>query len=128
MANLVTITPQINGSRIFTYKIDIEGDGSGEETAKVIIDASALTGAPADFKIHVMQWSLEGFSAELFWDATTNVHAFSLAEGGNGIRFSETGAYLTNNAGVGKTGDLLITTSGLGATGHGTLIISGVHS
>ena len=128
MANTVTILPQINGSRIFAYKIDIEGDGSGEETATVIVDASTLTGSPTSLKICTLQWAFEGFSAELLWDATTDVHAFTMPEGTGGIRFNETGAHLTNNAGAGKTGDILITTSGLGAAGHGTLIIGGIHA
>lgn len=128
MANTVTIRKAIDGSRLFSTQIDIVGDGSGEETATVIVDCSALAGAPSDFKIRAIQWSLDGFSAELLWDATTNVHAFTLPAGSDGLRFSDTGAHLLNNSGAGKTGDLLITTIGLGSGQSGTIIIEGQHN
>jgi hypothetical protein len=129
MANLITQRVLLNGSKLFTIQIDIVGDASGEETATSLIDASAiLTGAPADFKIRAIQWALIGFSVELLWDGDTNTHAFSLPEGSDGLRFSDTGAHLLNNAAAGKTGDLLMTTLGLATAGsNGTIIIEGQH-
>lgn len=128
MANLITVTPQLNGSKLFTIKVDIVGDGSGDETGAAIITSAALTNTPATFKIRAIQWDLVGFSAELLWDATTDVHAFSLPEGiAGGHRFSDTGQHLINNAGAGKTGSLLLKTAGLSASGHGTIIIEGQH-
>lgn len=129
MANAITQRTLLDGSRFFTIQIDIVGDATGEETDTLLIDASALEGAPADFKIRAIQWSLVGFDVELLWDATANVHAFSLPRGSDGLRASDTGAHLQNNAGAGKTGDLLMTTLGLvDAGGHGTIIIEGQHS
>ena len=128
MPNLITTTLQLNGSKLFTAKIDVVGDASGEESAAVLIDVANLAGVPASFKIRAIQWSLEGFSAELLWDATTDVHAFSLPSGSDGIRFSDTGAHLANNSGVGKTGNLLMKTAGLATAGsRGTIIIEGQH-
>jgi len=124
MANTVTIRKLLDGSKVSTIQIDIIGDASGEETDTVIIDASDLSGAPTDYKIRAIQWALIGMSAELNWDATANVHAFSLPAGSDGLRFSDTGTHLQNNAGAGKTGDLLITTAGLADAGsNGTIII-----
>lgn len=129
MANTITATYQVNGSNKFTAKIDIVGDGSGQETAAAIITCAALTGTPATFKIRAIQWDLVGFSAELLWDATTDVHAFSLPQDvPGGIRFSDTGAHLVNNAGTGITGTLNLATTGLNAAGRGTIIIEGQHS
>jgi hypothetical protein len=127
MANLVTQRTLLDGSRLSTVQIDITGDGSGEETATQIIDASALEGAPATFKIRAIQWSLSGASVQLLWDATTNVHAFTLPAGSDGLRFSDTGAHLNNNAGTGITGDLLMTTTGLVAGSNGTIIFELQH-
>lgn len=128
MANTVTLRKALDSSRYFSTTIDIVGDGSGEESDTLVIDSSALFGGPSDFKIRAIQWSLDGFSAELLWDATTNVHAFTLPSGSDGIRFADTGAHLLNNAGTGKTGDLLITTIGLADGLSGTIIIEGQHT
>ena len=37
MANSIIVTPMINGSRLGSYKVEIIGDGSGEETAFVLL-------------------------------------------------------------------------------------------
>lgn len=127
MANTLTITYPVKGSKLFSARIDIVGDGSGEISATTLIDpATDLPGAPSKIKIRAIQWDLVGFDAELLWDATTDVHAFELPQGINGgIRFADTGAHLINNAGTGVTGKLLITTSGLSATGKGSILIEG---
>lgn len=128
MANTITTTYQLNGSRYFTAKIDIIGDGSGQETGTAVIACSALTGTPVDFKIRAIQWDLVGFDAQLLWDATTDVQCINLPQGIAGAqRYADTGQHLVNNAGTGKTGSLLLTTSGLGASGRGTIIIEGQH-
>ena len=128
MANAITTTYLVNGSKLFTAKIDIVGDASGEETVAELIDVADLTGTPDTFKIRAIQWALEGFSAELLWEATTDVHAYSLPSGSDGVRFSDTGAHLVNDAGVGITGKLLMATTDLAFAGsRGTIIIEGQH-
>jgi hypothetical protein len=127
MANTITQRTLLDGSRLSTVQIDIVGDGSGQETATQIIDASALEGAPSTFKIRAIQWALNGFSVELLWDATANVHCFSLPQGSDGLRFSDTGAHLLNNAGAGITGDLLMTTDGMASGSNGTIIFELQH-
>jgi len=126
MANTITTTYQINGSRIFSAKVDISGDGSGEAAAVDIITPAGLTGTPSKFKITEIQWSLPGFVAELVWDATSDVLAIAL-DGNGGIKFSETGQHLINNAGAGVTGKLQLTTIGLVAGEKGTIFIKGIH-
>ena len=127
MANSITTTYLVNGSRLFSAKIDIVGDGSGDETGAEIIDVADLTGTPSTFKIRKMQWTFDDFSATLLWDATTDVPAFVMPSGGHGIDFSNTGAHLVNDAGTGITGKLLIATSYLGSQ-KGTIFIEGQHS
>lgn len=129
MPNAITTTYQVNGSRLFTAKIDIVGDASGEETAAELIDVADLTGTPATFKIRAVQWALEGFSAELLWEATADDHAFSLPAGSDGLRFADTGAHLVNPESTGFTGKLLMATTGLATAGsRGTIIIEGQHA
>ena len=114
MANTLTISFPMKGTKLFTARIDIVGDGSGEISATTLIDPSVdIPGAPAKFKIRAIQWDLVGFDAELLWDATTDVHAFELPQGINGgIRFSDTGAHLINNAGTGNQNQRLPPTDG----------------
>lgn len=125
MANTVTTTYRVNGSRNFTAVIQITGDGSGDESGTAVITAAALTGAPSKFKISKVNWDLDGFSAELFWDATTPVLALGMPTYGDEMDFYEMGAPLVNNAGAGITGNLTLYTQGLGATGRGTIVITG---
>lgn len=127
MANTLTISFPMKGTKLFTAKIDIVGDGSGEISATTVIDPSTDLPSPlGKFKIRAIQWDLVGFDAQLLWDATTDVHAFELPQGVcGGHRFSDTGSHLINNAGTGVTGKLLITTTGLSSSGKGTIFIEG---
>jgi hypothetical protein len=128
MANSVTTTYLINGSRNFTAKIDFICDTTAELTATDIIAVADLTGLPAKFKIRNISWQLSDFYAKLLWDATTDVPALTLNQYEGDIDFfEETGAPLVNNAGSGVTGKLQVTTVGLKAGSGGTIIIRGYH-
>ena len=129
MANTITTSYPLNGSRFFTAKIDIVCDTAAELTAQTIIDVANITGTPADFKIRNISWQLSDFSARLLWDATTDVTALALNQYEGDLEFFEkTGAPLINNSGAGKTGKLLITTKGITTSSTGTIIIRGYHS
>ena len=124
MANTITVTPMINGSKLGSYRVDIVGDGSGDETGFVLLDPANMTGKPAKFKVRAVQWDDVGFDAFFYWQASANVLAWSLPKGvSGGLRFADTGAHLTNNAGAGVTGRLLLVTSGLVAGGRGSIYI-----
>lgn len=125
MANTVTTTTLLDGSRLLVVKIDILGDGTGEETDKVIVDASTFTPAFTNSAICNLHATLAGFTARLEWDATTDVPALSVPDYEVNYSRDEMVAYacINNNAGTGKTGDLLMTTAGLGAGDHGTILI-----
>ena len=129
MANTITTTYQMNGSRVFVAKVDIIGDGSGEASGVTILDPANITGNPTTIRIRKMQWGMDagGWTARLLWDADTDVQAFEIGLPNGGIDFYQTGQPLVNNAGTGKTGKLLLTTSGLGSTSRGTIIIEGIH-
>jgi hypothetical protein len=127
MANALTTTYRLNGSRYFTAEVSITGDGSGEETATTILDPANITGKPTTFKIRAIQWQLDGFTAVLKWDADTDTHAFTISNYDGGIRFSDTGQHLVNNATTGRTGKVNITTIGLGAGETGKIIFEGQH-
>lgn len=120
MVNTVTSQTLLDDNRFLNVKINVVGDGSGEETNTVAIDASAFN--TSDIKITQLHSSLTGFSVKLLWDATANVDACSIAEGEQDQDFRSFGG-LINNAGAGKTGDILFTTTGLGAGDEGHFIL-----
>lgn len=128
MGNTISTSYQINGSRFFTAKVSITGDGSGEATAVDIIDVANLTGLPTKFKIRNIAWQFNEFNAKLYWDASSDVLALALNQYEGDIDFFEkTGAPLINDAGSGVTGKLQLTTVGLGSGDAGTIFIRGYH-
>ena len=127
MANVIATTFPINEPYYFTAKIQITGDGSGEITGGVVIDPANLTGIPAKFDIETIDFELNGFTANLFWDATAPKLASALPNYDGFINFKQSGQALHNDAGSGITGKLTITTHGLVADSAGTIIIKGYH-
>jgi hypothetical protein len=123
MANTITKTERLDGSRKYVLEVEITGDGSGDETGASLIDVSGLSPAADAMAIEKVYFSLDGFSARLLWDADTDVEAYVMPEGEGGIDFRVVGSPLQNTAGTGKTGDVLLATTGLGSTGHGFIRI-----
>lgn len=120
MAN--TISKQViqNGPRNLVLNIYIAGDGSGDETATTLVDAS--TYGTSELTLESFWSGLSGFTADLLWDATANVPFLHLP--GYDVRyFPDKIDGIPNNAGDGKTGDILITTTGLGNGEKGTIIL-----
>ena len=124
MANTITKQTIVDGSKRLIVKIHILGDGSGEETTTVLIDASSYTPAFTNEALYSVHSNLNGFTAELIWDATANVPLLHLADYEADWLQTETGGVsIPNNAGAGKTGDILLTTTGLGAGDQGSIVI-----
>jgi len=122
MANTITRRVILNGSRNYIVEFIVTGDGSGEETGTRVNETSGDMGT--DNKIVGINYVLNGFSAKLLFDATTDVHAWGMdADKQEMVKFNKVGNGLVNNAGAGKTGDVLITTAGLGAGDHGSIIL-----
>lgn len=117
MANTIETQVFENGPRNLCLKIHIDGDGSGDETTKRIVDVSQYN-CP-EVKLMTLQATLVGFTLEFIWEASSNLHALEVPDYDVNQDFSRIGG-LSNNAGAGKTGDLLMTTTGLGSgdTGH----------
>jgi hypothetical protein len=127
MANSITTTYPLNGTRNFVARVDIVCDTAAEFTAADIIDVANLTGTPATFKIKSIEWQFSNFYAKLLWDATADVQAVALNQYEGDIDFFKQGAPLINNAGAGVTGKLQITTTGVATTSSGTIFIKGYH-
>jgi len=119
MANVILTQVLERREKFIIVKYTITGDGSGEFTLEKLFDNS-LYNTNVNNKIYDIEYDLNGFSAELFWDATAPVALTSLsASHPYNANFILLGG-LKNNGGTGQTGDILMTTTGLGAaeTGH----------
>lgn len=123
MANTVTTKKQVDGSRVGVYTIHLLGDGSGEESNTVVLDASALASGNYFHRIDKIEWSLTGFSASLRFDATTDIEIANLTEGRGCLH-----GPFTNPHGTGDTGDVLLSTLGLGSGDRGTIKIHAIKS
>lgn len=123
MVNTITKQTLVDGERNLVVKVQISGDGSGEETATNLIDVSTFANAPSEVKIRRIKGDLVGFSAQLVWDADTDVKIVDLNSTGEiDLDYTRFGG-LINDAGSGKTGDIMLTTSGLGSGDEGTLTL-----
>lgn len=130
MANTITNTTLITGHRKVVKYIALDSDGS-QETATVIYDSSVIAtanGKPDPLKsrilsAHYVTSSVLGV-VKLLWDATTDVLALSMPQGGNPLNLDlkHVGG-LKNTAGAGITGDISITTTGLAAGDSLTLVL-----
>lgn len=124
MANTIASQTIQDGSRNLVVKVTIIGDGSGEETNKIIVDASTFTPAFTNCKLMRIDYGFAGFAASLKWDGATDAELITLP-----ADHTETQKYcfiegIPNNATT-PTGDILMTTVGLdaGDTGHLVLYI-----
>lgn len=112
----------MDGSIVTEIRVYILGDGTGEETDKVVVDASALDGANNASQVREIQWATTGFTALLEYDQTADDPIAFLPEGEGKLCFKK--APIANDGGAGNTGDIVMTTVGLGSGDSGEIIIS----
>lgn len=120
----ITVQKIIDGSKITVLKATIAI--AADETKAILFNASDFITNSPDNKIVEIEYQLNGFSAELFWDAATDIPIMSLAAT---VPFKhdfwDIGGLINNAASTGKTGDILISTTGAaaGSNGHITLYL-----
>ena len=127
MANTIELQTIVDGPRHLVVKVHIHGEAAGsDESETVLIDASTYTPAFTSCTLIGIHSSLVGFTAELLWDATTNISLIDLPDYEYNLNGHQIGWFsgIPNNAAAGKTGDILITTTGMTtAADHGTIIL-----
>jgi len=120
MANTINTQELIDGTKRTINKIYLASDGvTGELSAQVVFDASAVNPATTDSTIERIRGYFIGFSALLEFDATANQPALVLPADDQ-FDFDFTDKFnngLPNDAGAGKTGDIVLTTTGFTAAG-----------
>ncbi len=106
--------------RLICRKITIPTGGDTDLTTTNILDISTFTAGTTGTSVALMKvmWSLNGFSATILDDASTDVDMITLAPGTGMLDFTQ---FSDNGIGVstaasGSTGDLFLATNGLAAT------------
>lgn len=120
MPNAIEAQTLVNSVRNLVVKVTIDGDGSGDESATTLINVSDYTAS--EVKIDRIQSAFVGFSASLYWDATTDKLFMTVPDYQFNQDYNSFGG-LINNAGAGVNGDIVFTTVGLGANDHGHIIL-----
>jgi hypothetical protein len=119
MANIIGIQEIVNGPRNYVVKIDIEGDGAGDETDFELIQADYLE--CDNVRLDKFWSSLVGFSASLIWDGPTPVPFLQIPAGFDISQdLTDSGGW-PNPKVANYTGNVSLATSGLGAGEKGTM-------
>lgn len=118
MAHVITTQVFADGPKNKVIKVNIKGASATatELVDAVIYDSSAYVGDTQSNKLMRVEFCLNGFSAELDWDATANVPLVSLDQDVSEDKSYESFGGIINNGAAGRTGDILITTTGLAST------------
>jgi len=116
MADAVTSETLLDGPSDLVMRFRNVSDGSGE-AAVAKVDASALStdvhgNAVSSVTIEQVWWNTVGMSAELFWNASSNISARKIKIDSEGYSDYKDFGGLINNAGSGVNGDVLLTTTG----------------
>mgnify|MGYP001564784837 FL=1 len=120
MAVSATVRKLIDGPRNVAFNLTGLGDGMGQETLVVKVDASALT-PPGTVRVEKLTGTVEFGIVELFWDALVPVK-FAELSGQFDLDYCRVGG-LTNDAGGGKTGDILLSTVGFELNSTYTILL-----
>lgn len=128
MANTITKTTLLNGSRNLVVLVNVLGDGSGEETNLLLIDRSSYVNDNDDAGTAVVvdkvEGNLGGFTATLSFDATADLPIAALPNGYPFcFKWAKAGGLNSSLAGAGANGDILLTTAGLGSGERGTFTL-----
>jgi len=121
-----TATQQVinDGHRNLNLKYTIAGT-SGDISNSILVNISGFNdkngkalGANGLTLVGI-DASLTGFSANLLWDATSNVELLEIPSDQPYTRNFKSIGGIKDNSGTGSTGDVLITTTGYTASGDG---------
>jgi hypothetical protein len=124
MANTITKTTILDGLHNFVMLLNISGDGSGDETnTNIFTRASFAPTTGTEIVITKAAGNLNGFTATLIFDATTDLPVISCPATWFEYDWKCFGGVSSNKAGAGAAGDILLSTVGLGAGEKGTIMI-----
>lgn len=85
-------------------------DGSGQEIGEVKVDVSELNPPPKAVKVNRIEYSVDGGSIKLSWDADVDAD-FAILSGQNFFDYCNING-MTNSADMPNSGDILLSTMG----------------
>lgn len=123
----ITYTKQtiIDGTKRTIVKITLESSAAADDTKAILFNASDYTPAVTSNALESITYELNGFSADLYWDADTDIPLISLEQDhAEHLCFEKFGGLVNNSAAANRTGDILITTHGTAANDMGYIILT----
>lgn len=111
----------MDGHRQLIVQVVITGTAA-QLSDEPLIDVSQLDIPCEELRLDRVHASLDGFAAEILWDATANVIAYVFSENTDFQDFRKIGG-IPNQAGAGKSGNVLISTRGAAAGRNGVLVL-----
>ena len=129
MANIVNITPLIDGERVKVYHVYLKSDGaSGDLENFVLLDPEDFGKDPVpSYKIMEMTFHFAGFDANIGFDTglMTKELIWVLPEGSDSqVKFNKFGGLTDRSNSFDGTGKLLLSTTGFtSSTDQGSMLI-----
>lgn len=120
MANIIGIHEIVNGPRNLVLNIDIEGDGSADETIPI---AEADLHNCGTFRLDQVWAHLAGFEAYLEWDGPSKVKFLHIPQDMEIDQCFRRQGGITNPKMANYTGDVNLVTDGLGAGETGSIFL-----
>ena len=121
MANIIGVQEINNGPRHYFIRVDIEGDGSGDETQFELVDVDLIN--CKEVRLDKAWASFTGFFGHLEWDGATKIPFLQIPDGEpiDPSWIPEGG--LPNPKVANYTGNVNFVTDGLGAGELGTMTL-----
>lgn len=107
-----------DGEKTSLIRITIPAGGDTDVSATKVADVSALTLGTTGTSLNIgrVWWSLDGFAANLLFDADTDDVGITLARGTGFLDFTTMlSSGIPNPRSTGFTGDIMLTTNGIPA-------------
>ena len=130
MANNIETLTILDGTsqgRDIVIKINIIGDGSGDETLLKVFDHTAYSNTTVTKKVVNAQYCLNGFSASLFWGVNNlpsdNLIIACQADHYDTQEFERTVSSINNGGITDRDGDIYMSTIGLELNDTGYIVI-----
>lgn len=123
MASSFTVEKIVDGSRNTTIKVYITGDTSSELSLAKIFDTSTYVNTGVHKRIRKIQYALNGFSGQLYWEGSPNKPLLTMEKDHYSEACYEEEGYLNNASVATPTGCILLSTLGLTASLTGYIIL-----
>lgn len=124
MANVKETKFYANENHLIIVKYDIFGDGSGDFDEDILFDITTANNNTIYKRVTKIEYELNGFSAALSWDATSDKQIVTIEDGHHEEVCWEWFGGDSNCGLAGATGNIRFSTTGLGDGDRGYIILN----